>query len=159
MIKQLGDESGYSLVEVMAAIMILAVAIIPMVSMFDAGVRAAVVGSNYDRARAIAGEELEEIKALPFSRDPNPPADSAVELFQASNGPSPPVGGDTACSASIEDPIEAGFGCRIWTTYLNSNTLAADGAARSMMEVRVTVSWDGGSKSYTTTGITSRGTR
>jgi hypothetical protein len=139
----------------MAAIMILAVAIIPMVSMFDAGLRAAVVGSNYDRARAIAGEELEEIKALPFRTDPNPPVDSAVELFRPSNGPSPPAGGDTACS----EPIEAGFDCRVRTTYLNSNTLAADGAARSMMEVRVTVSWDGGSKSYTTTGIVSRGTR
>jgi hypothetical protein len=139
----------------MAAIMILAVAIIPMVSMFDAGLRAAVVGSNYDRARAIAGEELEEIKALPFRVDPNPPADSAVELFRPSNGPSPPAGGDTACSA----PIETGFACRVRTTYLNSNTLAADGAARSMMQVQVTVRWDGGSKSYITTGITSAGTR
>jgi len=139
----------------MAAIMILAVAIIPMVSMFDAGLRAAVVGSNYDRARAIAGEELEEIKALPFRVDnPAGVVDSAVEFFPPENGPSPPVGGDSACSA----PIEAGFDCRVRTTYLNSNTLAADSAARSMMQVEVKVSWDGGGP-YTTTGLHSTETR
>ena len=63
------------------AIMILAIAIIPMVSMFDAGLRAAVMGSNYDRTRATANGELEEIRALPFRVNTNPAADSVVEIY------------------------------------------------------------------------------
>jgi prepilin-type N-terminal cleavage/methylation domain-containing protein len=148
--RRLREEYGYSLVEVMVAIMILAIAIIPMVSMFDAGLRAAVTGSNYDRARAIAGEELEEIKALPFRIDnPAGVVDSAVEFY-------PPVnnGGTVKpCSA----PVDAAFDCQVRTAYLNPSTLAEDGGARTMMEVRITVTWSGGD--YTTTGLTSKETR
>ena len=152
----LRDESGYSLVEVMVAIMILAIAIIPMVGMFDAGLRAAVLGGNYDRGRAIAGEELEEIKALPFRIDePSGVNDSVVEFFRPANGSSPPSGGSTPCSG----PIEAGFVCNVRTTYLNTSTLSPDSAARTMMQVEVTVTWDSGGKSYTTTGLVSKETR
>lgn len=137
--------------------MILAIAIIPMVSMFDAGLRAAVVGSNYDRARAIAGEELEEIKALPYRIDiPTGVVDSAVEFFRPANGSSPPSGppaGSTPCSA----PIAAPFTCTVRTAYLNPTTLAEDATARTMMSVKVTVTWSGGN--YTTTGLVSKETR
>jgi prepilin-type N-terminal cleavage/methylation domain-containing protein len=153
LIKRIKDESGYSLVEVMVAIMLLAIAIIPMVGMFDAGLRAAVVGSNYDRARAIAGEELEEIKALPFRIDqPAGVVDSAVEFYPPANGPSPPPGGSTPCSG-----VGAPFTCQVRTAYLNPATLAEDGAARTMMSVQITVTWSGGGP-YTTTGLTSKET-
>lgn len=136
------------------AIMILAIAIIPMVSMFDAGLRAAVTGSNYDRARAMAGEELEEIKALPFRIDsPVGVNDSAVEFYRPANGPSPPPGGSTLCSA----PIDAAFACEVRTAYLHPTTLLEHGTARTMMSVRVTVAWEGGN--YTTTGLASKETR
>ncbi len=149
MIKRLKDETGYSLVEVMVAIMLLAIAIIPMVSMFDAGLRAAVLGGNFDQARAIAGEELEEVRALPFRIDGGP-ADSVVEIY-------PPGAGSVACTA----PIATGFGCQVQTTYVrvDSSSVVADPAARGMMEVEVTVTWDGGGKSYTTTGLITRETR
>lgn len=154
MINQIKDQAGYSLVEVMVAILILAIAIIPMVSMFDAGLRAAVTGSNYDRARAIAGEELEEIKALPFRiDDPAGVSDSAVEFFRPANGPSPPPGGSTPCSP----PIDAAFDCDVTTNYLNPITLTPDGTARTMMSVQVTVTWSSGD--YTTTGLISKETR
>lgn len=150
MIDRLKGQAGYSLVEVMVAIMILAIAIIPMVSMFDAGLRAAMTGSNYDQARATAGEELEEIKALPFSRD-NPAGviDSAVEFYRPVNS----GGIEKPCSA----PVDATFTCRVRTAYLDPTTLAEDGTARTMMSVRVTVTWSGGN--YTTTGLTSKETR
>jgi prepilin-type N-terminal cleavage/methylation domain-containing protein len=51
--KRLKNEAGYSLVEVMASIIILAVAILPMVGMFDMGLTSATRGSNYDKARAL----------------------------------------------------------------------------------------------------------
>ena len=65
--KRLKEESGYSLVEVMASIIILAIAILPMVGMFDMGLNAATVGSNYDKARALANLKMEEAKSLPFA--------------------------------------------------------------------------------------------
>lgn len=143
------EQSGYSLVEVMVAIMILAIAIIPMVGMFDAGLRAAVTGSNYDQARAIAGEELEEIKALPFRIDvPAGVTDSAVEFYRPVN------------SGGVEKPcsdVSAPFTCEVRTAYLNPTTLLEDGAVRTMMSVRVTVAWSGGD--YTTTGLVSKETR
>jgi prepilin-type N-terminal cleavage/methylation domain-containing protein len=146
LISRLKSDSGYSLVEVMVAIMILALAIIPMVGMFDAGLRAAVLGGNYDKGRAIANEELEEIKALPFQQDPNPPANSVVEIY-------PP--GTKSCTGTIE----VGFTCQVQTTYalMTSSGIAPDASARTMMQVTVTVTWGGGSKSYTTTGLVSRG--
>src|SRR5215218_10058821 len=60
-------ESGYSLVEVMASIIILALAILPMVGMFDMGLKSATKGSNYDKSRALANLKLEEAKSLPFA--------------------------------------------------------------------------------------------
>ena len=65
--KRLKGESGYSLVEVMVSIMILAIAILPMVGMFDMGLNSATKGSNYDKARALANLKMEEAKSLSFA--------------------------------------------------------------------------------------------
>jgi prepilin-type N-terminal cleavage/methylation domain-containing protein len=65
-VKRCSEESGYSLVEVMASIIILAIAILPMAGMFDMGLRTATTGSNYDKARTLANLKLEEAKSLPF---------------------------------------------------------------------------------------------
>ena len=144
----LKEQSGYSLVEVMVAIMLLAIAIIPMVGMFDAGLRAAVLGGNYDKARATANEELEEIRALPFRID-GAPVDSVVEFY--------PPGTTTSCTA----PVDSAFGCKVLTTYvrLDSSSVVPDPNARTMLQVQVTVTWDGESKTYTTTGLISKETR
>ncbi len=58
----------------MASIIILAIAIIPMVGMFDMGLQIGHQGSNYDKARALANLKLEEAKSLPSppSRDKFP---------------------------------------------------------------------------------------
>jgi prepilin-type N-terminal cleavage/methylation domain-containing protein len=143
---RLKDESGYSLVEVMVAIMLLALAIIPMVGMFDAGLRAVTQGSSYDKARAIANGELEEIKSQDFSK--------IVSSYPPVNGS--PAGGSVACSA----PIESGFGCQVRTSYVASRTtspprIEADSNARTMVEIAVTVTW-GSNNSYSTTGLVSK---
>jgi len=65
--KLLKRESGYSLIEVMASIIILSLAILPMASMFDMGLRTATTGSNYDKARTLANLKMEEAKSLPFA--------------------------------------------------------------------------------------------
>jgi prepilin-type N-terminal cleavage/methylation domain-containing protein len=143
--KFLRNESGYSLVEVMAAIMILAIAILPMVSMFDAGLEAATTSSNYDTARALANEKLEEVRALPYNRSGSP-ADSAVEIYR----PGSPVSG-----------TEGSFNYTITTNYWfesGGNLQAApdNSIMRPMMQIAVTVTWPSGN-SYTTTGFTATG--
>ncbi|CAN5902179.1 hypothetical protein BH23ACT11_BH23ACT11_24390 [soil metagenome] len=149
-VKRLQNESGYSLVEVMVAIMLLGLAILPMVGMFDAGLRAAVLGSNYDQARALANEQLEEIKALPYKK-PGGPADSVVELH-------PPV-------ASPPSTTEGTFTYTITTRYVDallSNPRISPPSPQ--MRVEVTVRWDGNdsncggdTKCYTTTGYVAGG--
>src|SRR5918994_7077483 len=64
--KHLKEESGYSLVEVMVAIIIMALAILPMVGMFDMALRSTTDGSKYDKARMLANLKLEQAKNLPF---------------------------------------------------------------------------------------------
>lgn len=66
MISRLKDQSGYSLVEVMVSIMILTVAILPMVAMFDTGLRASSTAGNYDKGRSLAKKQLEAAQSLPY---------------------------------------------------------------------------------------------
>lgn len=132
---RLGGEDGYSMVEVLAAIIILSLAIIPMVGMFDAGLRAAVVSGNYDRGRALVNEKLEEIKALPY--------ESVEEVYPPGTRGCPGVTG-------------SGFSCEVRTAYasLGDAAVVIDGSPGTMMQVTVTVAWDG--SSYSTTGLVSK---
>jgi len=136
----LGSESGYSLVEVMVAIMILAIAVIPMVGMFDAALRAAVAGSNYDGARSLANAKLEEVRALPYQRLGGA-ADSVVELYP----PATPVVGN-----------EDVFSYTVLTKFVDADlSNPGDSPSTPQMRVEVEVEWEG--NSYTTTGYVAGG--
>ena len=136
----LGSESGYSLVEVMVAIMILAIAVIPMVGMLDAALRAAVAGSNYDGARSLANEKLEEVRALPYQRLGGA-ADSVVELYP----PATPVVGN-----------EDVFSYTVLTKFVDADlSNPGDSPSTPQMRVEVEVEWEG--NSYTTTGYVAGG--
>jgi len=136
----IGSESGYSLMEVMVAIMILAIAIIPMVGMFDAALRAAVAGSNYDGARSLANEKLEEVRALPYER-PGGTADSVVELYP----PATPVVG-----------TEDVFSYTVLTKFVDADfSDPHDSPSTPQMRVEVEIEWEG--NSYTTTGYVAGG--
>jgi prepilin-type N-terminal cleavage/methylation domain-containing protein len=74
MAKRLKGQSGYSLVEVMVAIIIMTLAILPMVTMFDMGLHSTTEGSKYDKARMLANLKLEQAKNLPFDS-----ADDAIQ--------------------------------------------------------------------------------
>jgi prepilin-type N-terminal cleavage/methylation domain-containing protein len=129
-------ESGYSLVEVLAAIVILSLAILPMVGMFDAAFRAAVLGSNYDKARALANEKLEEVRALPYA-EPGGAADSVTERYP----PSTPASG-----------TEGIFTYTVETKFVDSSfSNPGNSPPAPQMRVEVEVEWRG--KSYTTTGF------
>lgn len=122
------SESGYSLVEVLAAIFILTAAIIPMVGMFDAALRAVTTSGDYDAARACAGQKLEQAKSLPY------------ETVSAGlpNG---------TCEPS-------GFSYEVDEEFVDTQLQSVEGD-QGLTRVTVTVRWDGGD-SYGTTGVVSR---
>jgi prepilin-type N-terminal cleavage/methylation domain-containing protein len=120
--------AGYSLVEVMVAMVVLTVAVVPMVGMFDAAIGAADVSADYDKARTCAVQKLEHLKSLPYE---------AVE------GGLP--GG--VCDSS-------GFGYTIATESIGTDLGDGSGEAGLTM-VTVTVDWDG-EDSYVVSGVVSR---
>lgn len=148
MIKWLGKESGYSLVEVMVAIMLLSIAIIPMVGMFDAGLKAATQGSDYDKARALANKQMEMAKNLTY--------EDAQDKFPVSSS-TPNASTGVYESSNQTDAAYSGFTYKVRKAYvkLGSTGIVEDASARTMMTVTVTVNWGSG-KSYSTTGLVSK---
>ena len=116
---------------------VLAVAIIPMVGMFEAGIRAATVSGDYDTARALANEKLEEARALPYS-EPGGASNSAVERYAP---PGPPDG-------EVGD-----FAYTVRTTFVDAELSPDGGPPTGQMRVTVTVEWERGS--YSTVGVVS----
>jgi prepilin-type N-terminal cleavage/methylation domain-containing protein len=147
--RRLRDEAGYSLVEVMASIMILAIAIIPMVGMFDMGLQTATRGSNYDKARAFASQQLELAKARSYDQVKN-------SFPTASSTPNPDF------SATLTVPTGAGL--PTGSTYTVAKRYVSTNAAnpsftnassdQGLIRITVTVSWSG--NSYSTVGLKAR---
>ena len=146
--KRLKEEAGYSLVEVMATIMILAIAIIPMVSMFDMGLDAATRGSNYDQARALANKQMETAKNLSY-------ADARDKFPVDSSTPSTATG--VYESSNQTDASSPDFTYKVRKAYvkLGSTGIVEDASARTMMNITVTVNWGSGNE-YSTTGLVSK---
>ena len=124
----LDKESGYSVVEVLAAIVILTVAILPMVGMFDVALRATGASGDYDAARACANQKLEEAKALPY------------ETVKAGLP-------DGACEGS-------GFVYAFDEEFVDAR-LRSVGTDEGLIRLTVTVTW-GDDDSYDVTGVASR---
>lgn len=139
----LADQGGYSLVEVVVSIMLLSIAIIPMVGMFDTALNSATRGSNYDKARALANMKLEEVKALPFEKAGGP-ADSLLEKYRPLNEPS---GAGTAVSCN-----QSPFTCSVKTRYVGTDlTTPTSGARTTLVKIDVEISWGG--TTYKTSGL------
>jgi len=122
------EESGYSLVEVMVAIVVLTVAVVPMVGMFDAAIGAADASADYDKARTCAVQKLEHLKSLPYE---------AVEGGLQGGVCNPSRFGNTIATQSIGTDLGDGSG------------------ETGLMMVTVTVDWDG-ENSYVVSGVVSR---
>ncbi len=144
----LDADAGYSLVEVMASIMILTIAILPMVAMFDAGLGAATRGGDYDKARAFANERLERVRVLPY--------ETVRDGFPAA--PSTPGAGGANTSSELAVPQSAGLpdGATYTVTkqYVmvppdsseaSSVGLVDSGADTGMIWVTIAVEWSGNS--------------
>jgi prepilin-type N-terminal cleavage/methylation domain-containing protein len=120
--------AGYSLVEVMVAIIVLTVAVVPMVGMFDAAIRAADASADYDRARTCAIEKLEHLKSLPY------------EAIQG------------GLQGGVCNP--SGYEYTIATESIGTDLRDGSGG-EGLTRVTVTVDWDG-ENSYAVSGVVSR---
>jgi len=148
---RLKSEAGYSLVEVMVAIMLLTLAIVPMVGMFDTGLKVATQGSDYDKARALANKQMEMAKNLSYV--------TVRDDFPTGTG-APPTTGMSAGIIEVSGRTDAdypGFEYRVRKAYARPGMtdIIEDASARTMMTVTVTVDWGSG-KSYSTTGLVSK---
>jgi prepilin-type N-terminal cleavage/methylation domain-containing protein len=158
--KRLGEESGYSLIEVMVSIVIMTLAILPMIGMFNMGLQSATVGSNYDKARMLANVKLEQAKTLPYETvRTNFPSEAA----SGNGAPDPLTGGITSSSVTIaQDPRVPSprFSYVVTKQYLEQPPLIPDSSGMSfnnsatdsgLLKVTVTVSWFG--NTYRTSGV------
>ena len=130
------EERGYSLIEVMVSIILLSVAIIPMVGMFDMGLNSASRAGNYDGGRALANSNLQKVMSLPYSSATDP---AHYRPVNASTTP----GTTVSCDTGI-------YTCGVKTYYVD-DSFVNNSATTTKMRVEVTVSWAGGN--YTTTGL------
>ena len=107
---------------------VLTVAIIPMVGMLEAAVRATNASGDYDEARTCAVQKLEQVKNLPYETVEDGLRGGVCEL--------------------------SGFGYTIAAQSIGSDLRGGsddDGLAR----ITVTVNWGGGT-SYSVAGVVSR---
>ena len=109
-----------------------------MVGVLEAGLRAATASGEYDAARALANERLEELPALPYSR-PGGAADSAVERYAPPGAP---------------DATEGDLSVTVRTAFVDGRLSNPAGSPPTgQMRVEVLVRWDEGS--YAAVGVVS----
>jgi prepilin-type N-terminal cleavage/methylation domain-containing protein len=156
LIRRLGDERGYSLVEVMVSIMILTISIIPMVGMFDMGLNAANRGSEYDKARTLANRKLEQAKGLTF--------DQVKGSFPVASSAPGGAGSYTSSYLTSAGADFTGFEYKVEKQYLtqppmvptsSSQSFSTSSSDQGVLKVSVTVRW-GGNKTYSTSGVVAR---
>jgi prepilin-type N-terminal cleavage/methylation domain-containing protein len=157
--KRLGGESGYTLIEVMVSIVIMTLAILPMMAMFDTGLNSATTGSNYDTSRALANLKLEQAKNMSF--------DSLEGNFPEPAGtPTTYNGSGFYQSAWKTEPGAdfVAFQYRVEKQYMAQPSTAPASASAdfstsstptSLIRVTVTVRWANGNE-YTTYGLVTR---
>ena len=126
-INSTAEESGHSLVEVMVAMVVLTVAVVPMVGMFDSAIGAADASGDYDKARTCAVQKLEQVKSLAYE---------AVE-------------------GGLQGGVCSPSGFEYTIAVQSIGTDLGDGSGEGLSMVTVTVNW-GGENSYGVSGVVSR---
>jgi Tfp pilus assembly protein PilV len=125
-IRRTTEESGYSIVEVMVAIVVLTIAIVPMAGMFDAAITAANASGDYDEARTCAVQILEHVKSLPY------------ETVEAGDGVCEPSGLGYEIAAR---PVDADLGYGSGDEGLKMVTVTVDSGGSSYSVSGVVSRW------------------
>jgi Tfp pilus assembly protein PilV len=162
--ERIRGEFGYSLVEVMVSILIISLAILPMVGMFDMGLQTVTRGSNYDKSRALANLKMEEAKSLPFADLESNFPEAATPYSGSGNYLSDWM---TDSGESYWDDNYANFEYRIEKQYMTQPPTDSDGdpalpsqdwdtsgTPTDLIRVTVTVRWADGNE-FTTFGLVS----
>jgi hypothetical protein len=152
--------------EVVVAIIILSVAILPMFGMFDMGLNAATQSSHYDKARTLANLKMEEAKSMPFvDVKDNFPVDSStpdIATGYYDSGFIPETGPASADFTNFEYRVEKQY-MQQPPTGIGDDTLADPepfdtcqetppcDPPTGLIRVKVTVQWD--DKTLTTFGL------
>jgi prepilin-type N-terminal cleavage/methylation domain-containing protein len=142
--KRLRGESGYSLVEVMVAMVIMALAILPMIAMFDTGLRSATTGSNYDQARMLANIKLEEAKNLPYDtvRDNFPEPVGTTTTYDGSGTYQSDPKTEPGFPNSMTYVIEKRHMALFPTDSDGSEDFVPSSTNTGLIRVKVTVQWN-----------------
>jgi prepilin-type N-terminal cleavage/methylation domain-containing protein len=147
-LRSLREQSGYSLVEVMVSIIILAIAILPMAGMFDMGLHSATASGKYDKARALANLKMEEAKSRPFAtvKDNFPQTGNGTPYTTVNwiNGPSG-FGG-------FQYRVEKQFMTQPAQAPTEPFFFSTSGQPTGLIRVTVIVQWGDGN-TYTTYGL------
>lgn len=159
--KTLEEQMGYSLVEVLVSIVLLSIAIIPMVAMFDTGLKSATTGSNYDKARSLVNKQLERAKSLSY---PN-----ARSQFPGTTTTTYNSSGVVTINDNVDpDPEYSAFRYDVKKEYVkptlktgSTDTMyfASSATDQGMVRITVTAKWGGGSfndKSYSAAGTVAK---
>jgi Tfp pilus assembly protein PilV len=163
-------ETGYSLIEVVASIMILTIAILPMAGMFDMALKTATDSSNYDKARALANLKMEEAKSLPFNSTDASVQDVKDNFPEAAGTTTAYTNGvyETPTWKTVTGPASADFSnfrYKIKKQYMEQPTASSvqfvtSPTETTLIRVKVIVGWgtynsgsDTYSKTYTTFGL------
>jgi hypothetical protein len=112
----------------MVAMVVLTVAVVPMVGMFEGAIRAANASGDYDEARTCAVQQLEQVKSLPYE---------TVEGGLQGGVCKPSGLAYTIAARSIGTDLGDGSG------------------EEGLSMITVTVEWDSGN-SYSVSGVVSR---
>ena len=144
----------------MVSIIILALAILPMVGMFDMALNGVSASSHYDKARTLANLKLEEAKTLPFT--------DVEGNFPEAGDPTPYDEPDTWLQGEDEDADFSGLDYRVVKQYMvqpptnpgSSVNFGTSGTPTGLIRLTVEVRWgeddDGNGlpdKSFTTFGL------
>ncbi len=119
-------EQGYSLLEVLVAMVILTACIIPMAGMFDSSLRASEASADHDRARSEAGRALETIRVSDY--------EETGELYGA--------GALKTCPGG--DPGDR-FYCTVEATFVDKKLVPSGVSYGTRLLVEVEVKWSGNS--------------
>jgi prepilin-type N-terminal cleavage/methylation domain-containing protein len=146
----LKEEHGYSLIEVMVSMIILAVAILPMMSMFGMGLHGVTASSNYDKARTLANLKLEQAKNVPFAEvEDNFPEAGITTPYDGSDWFDPGADFTGFQYTVVKDYMQE------WdpTNQDASRDFVTSDTPTDLIRVTVTVQWSDGEKTYTTHGL------
>ena len=163
--KRLKEESGYSLIEVLASMVLLTIAIIPMLGMFDTGLRGITTSSNYEKVRALANLKMEEAKSLPFDsasntvqdvKDNFPEPAGTVTVYD--NGPGDLEPGRYTSGPKTEPGFPSSMTYVIDKQYMQPPTASGNwntsGTPTGRIRVTVRVNWNG--NTYQTYGLVAK---